>query len=213
METNDILYSMLIPILQLIEQTLDPTKYGEKKTKEFQDYLSGLLQIILVKVGYKVDDATANNIVKLLILIFQNLKKVTENGLIAMSGLINGIGERINIDEFGQYLVWALKGEDDECIRLACGIVSDLANALKERVSKYLMDFVPHLLHILKDQNQDRNSKLQAIVALGDLAMHAGEAFSQQYLNDVLKILESAAKQSLAVVREEDDAELLAYLI
>jgi hypothetical protein len=70
METNDILYSMLIPILQLIEQTLDPTKYGEKKTKEFQDYLSGLLQIILVKVGYKVDDATANNIVKLLILIF-----------------------------------------------------------------------------------------------------------------------------------------------
>jgi hypothetical protein len=68
-----------------------------------------------------------------------------------MSGLINGIGERINIDEFGQYLVWALKGEDDECIRLACGIVSDLANALKQRVSKYLMDFVPHLLHILKD--------------------------------------------------------------
>jgi hypothetical protein len=46
----------------------------------------------------------------------------------------------------------------------------------------------------LKDQNSDRSSKTQAIVALGDLAMNAAEAFSQQYLNDVLKILDSAAK-------------------
>ena len=86
-------------------------------------------------------------------MIFQNLKKVTENGLIAFSGLINGIGERINLDEFGQYIVWALKGDDDECTRLACGLVSDLASALKAKISKYLLDFVPPLLQILKDQN------------------------------------------------------------
>lgn len=169
---------MLIPILQLIEQTLDTSKLGDSKTKDLQDYLAGLLQIILVKVGQKVDEITASNIVKLLVLIFQNLKKVTENGLIAFSGLINGIGERVNVDEFGQYIVWALKGEDDECTRLACGLVSDLAGALKGRITKYLLDFVPPLLQILKDQNQDRNSKLQAIVALGDLAMNAGENFT-----------------------------------
>jgi hypothetical protein len=52
----------------------------------------------------------AGNIVKLLIMIFQNLKRVTENGLIALSGLINGVGNRINVEEFGQYVVWALKG-------------------------------------------------------------------------------------------------------
>jgi len=40
-------------------------------------------------------------------------------------------------------------------------------------------------------------SKLQAIVALGDLAMNSGEMFAQQYLEDVLKILESASKMSL----------------
>lgn len=137
---------MLLPVLQLIEQTLDESKFGEKRTKEFQDYLSGLLQIILVKVGHKIDDTMANNIVKLLITIFQHLKRVTENGLIAFSGLVNGIGERINIDEFGMYIVWALKGDDDECIRLACGLVSDLAGALKTRVSKYLLDFVPPLI-------------------------------------------------------------------
>ena len=43
--------------------------------------------------------------------------------------------------------------------------------------------------------------------------MNAGEVFSSQYLDDVLKILESAAKQSLQVVRAEEDQELSQYLI
>lgn len=93
-------------------------------------------------------------------MIFQSLKRVTENGLIALSGLINGVGERLSIQEIGTYIVWALRGDDDECVRLACGIVSDIASALQENVGKYLNDFVPHLLKILRDQNQDRRSKL-----------------------------------------------------
>ena len=109
-ETNDVLYTMLIPVLQLLENTLttDVQTYGEKRAKDFQDYLGGLLQIILVKVGHKLDDNTASSIVKLLIMIFQQLKKVTENGLIALSGLINGVGDRLDLNEFGQYIVWAL---------------------------------------------------------------------------------------------------------
>lgn len=83
-----------------------------------------------MKVGHKIDDDTASKIVTLLIMIFQKLKKVTENGLLAFSGLCNGIGSRIRVDEFGTYIVWALKGDDDECIRIACGLISDLANAL-----------------------------------------------------------------------------------
>ena len=63
---------------------------------------------------------------------------MTENGLIAFSGLCNGLGSRINIKDFGIYLVYALKGDDDECVRLACGIVSDLATALKENIVQYL---------------------------------------------------------------------------
>ena len=129
-------------------------------------------------------------------MIFQSLKKVTENGLIALSGLINGFGERLDVKEFGLYIVWALQGDDDECVRLACGLVSDLAGALREGVSHYLTDFVPHLLKILRDQNQDRKSKLHAIIALGDLSMNSGEIFSQQYLPEVLKLLDSAAQQS-----------------
>lgn len=78
-------------------------------------------------------------------------------------------------------------------MRIACGLVSDVAGALHDGVQRYLNDFVPPLIKILRDQNQDRNSKLQAIVALGDLAMNSGEAFNF-YLADVLKILESASQ-------------------
>jgi hypothetical protein len=136
-----------------LEKTLaeDIATYGEKRAKDIQDYLNGLLQIILVKVGHKIDEQTAGNIIKLLILIFQSLKKVTENGLIALSGLINGVGDKLEINEFGKYIVWALQGEDDECVRLACGLVSDLAGALREKIARYLNDFVPHLLKILRD--------------------------------------------------------------
>ena len=48
-----------------------------------------------------------------------------------------------------------------------------MANALGEGTGVYLFDFVPNLIDILKNNNQDRNSKLQAIVALGDLAMNS----------------------------------------
>jgi len=68
-ETNNLLYSMLIPVLQLIEKTLGADQQ-DKRNKDIQDYLGGLLQILLVKVGHKLDENTAGNIVKLLILMF-----------------------------------------------------------------------------------------------------------------------------------------------
>lgn len=96
--------------------------------------LAGLLQVILVRIGHTVSKEIGDNIVKLLIMMFQNLKKVTENGLIAYSGLCVGIGEKVNVDDFGEYILWALSGDDEECIRVACGIVSDIASALHENV-------------------------------------------------------------------------------
>ena len=83
---------------------------------------------------------------------------------------------------------------------------------MKEDIVTYLPEFVPPMINILKDSNQDRNSKLQAIVALGDMAMNAGEAFVNMYLEEVLKILESAAKLSLQRVTYDADEDLATYL-
>jgi len=44
--------------------------------------------------------------------------------------------------------------------------------------------------------------------------MNSGDVFSQQYLPDVLKILESASQQSLTIAGSaDDDADLVQYLI
>lgn len=68
-----------------------------------------------------------------------------------ISGLINGVGPRINLGELGTYLMWALKNNDDECQRVACGLVSDLATNLGPNLSGYLPDFVPIIMDILRN--------------------------------------------------------------
>ena len=52
-----------------------------------------------------------------------------------------------------------------------------MSNAFRQQIATYLLDFVPNLIMILKDSAYTREAKLQSIVALGDLAMNAGEAF------------------------------------
>lgn len=113
-----------------------------------------------MKVGSFVDEKMGNTIVVLLTKIFTFNHKVTENGLIAYGGLCNGLGSKINIKDFGQYIVWALKGSDDELARMACGTLSDVASAITDQISEYLQDFVPPVLAILKDGHRDRSSKL-----------------------------------------------------
>jgi len=209
---------MLIPILQALETAINSTELDAHKSVDYQDYLCGILQVILVKVGHKVTTEEAPKIVALLIMIFQKRNKVTENGLIAFSGLCNGIGERVDISSFGNYIIHALNDEDEECVRLACGIISDIANALGVRIYEYLSDFVPPIIKILKLQKYNRDTKLQAVITIGDLAMNAQEGFVP-YLQETLAMLISACQLSLSVVDEvisfyiqDEDAELAEYL-
>lgn len=58
-------------------------------------------------------------------------------------------GNKVEIEEIGKYLKFALESKDNECTKLACGIVSDLAESLGEQMSDYLEDFVPCLQSIL----------------------------------------------------------------
>ena len=62
--------------------------------------------------------------------MFESQKSVTENGLLAYSGLCQGVKSRVEVKAMGQYLLHALKGEDESCARVACGVISDIASAL-----------------------------------------------------------------------------------
>jgi hypothetical protein len=103
----------------------------------------------------------------------------------------------VNVKDFGTYLLWALDGEDEDCARVACGIISDIASALQEKVETYLTSFVPSLLKVLVSANRSRISKLHALQSLGDLAIYASAPFCQYYLRDTLQILKQAGEVSL----------------
>lgn len=83
--------------------------------------------------------------------------------MIAYSGLCAGLQERVNVKEFGTYILWALDGDDEDCARVGCGIISDIASALKENVDTYLTSFVPSLLKVLISTTRSRHSKLYAL--------------------------------------------------
>lgn len=99
--------------------------------------------------------------------------------------------------DFGHYLLWALDGDDEECTRVACGIISDIASALQANCHIYIASFVPSLLKVLVSPQHSRESKLYALQSLSDLAIYAPVQFCQLYLNNVLQILVQASQMSL----------------
>lgn len=146
-----------------------------------------------------VDQALASNIITVIISMFKQAEKVTENGLIAFQGLVVGLGSNIQIDQIGSYIKYALQSKENECAKLACGIISDLSSSMEERMCEYLDDFVPCLHDILRDSQLDRRIKLPALHALGDLCMYSGNQFMQKYFDSTMMMLKQAASSSIQV--------------
>jgi hypothetical protein len=91
--------------------------------------------------------------VTVIVSIFKQSEKVTDNGLTAFQGLVAGLGDPkfINMAEIGVYVKFALESKDSTCAGLACGIISDLSSVLEGGMNDYLDDFVPCLHAILSD--------------------------------------------------------------
>lgn len=99
------------------------------------------------------------------------------------------MSNRVNIKDFGQYIYWALEGDDEECTRIACGIISDIVCALENDVDQYLSSLVPHLLTVLQSPKRERKTKLIAFQSLADVAFYAGPSFCKDYLQQTLIVL------------------------
>lgn len=187
----------MVEILKMLEQTLNPAVMNINKANHLQDCLCGLLQVTLIKVGHSIEKPLAANIIHLIVELFKQAEKVTENGLIAFQGLVVGLGDRLEFNEtIGSYIKYALESKENDCTKLACGIVSDLSGSLEEGMNQYLDDFVPCLHTVLSDQSLDRRIKLSALMALGDLCTYCNTVFNQKFLQGTLMILALAARTS-----------------
>ena len=132
--------------------------------------------------------------------------------MLAYQGVSYGLQGRVNIKDFGQYLYWALEGEEEDCTRVACGIISDIVAALGNESEQYLSSLVPHLLNVLQSAKRERKTKLIAFQSLSDVAFYAGPSFCKNYLPQSLIILRSASVLSCQTNEYQNDPDALEYL-
>lgn len=96
-----------------------------------------------------------------------------------LNGLINAIGNRIfkYIESFGPFICNAMNSNDDvHCARLACGLVSDLANySDKDTFSSITSNFMDCLNKVLRESEYETETKLHAIIAVGDICLATEE--------------------------------------
>jgi len=60
---------------------------------------------------------------------------------------------------------------DEQCGRLACGLISDLSNYLEKNISAYLETFMISLNKVLQGNEYTTETKLNAIIAVGDICL------------------------------------------
>ena len=131
----------------------------------------------------------------------------------AFNGLVSGVGKNIDITEMGKYIKHSLEENDDDCGKLACGIIDDLATNMGDKLVEYLPDFVPCLLNILKSSEHDQKIKIPALTALGSLTLNQGDDFHQKYLIECLSIMNDAAITSTSIHSvPQDDQDTLEFL-
>lgn len=155
-----------------------------------------------------VEKPLADNMIQMIIALFKQAGKVTENGLIAFNGMVVGLGDKVDLSNIGHYIKFALESKENDCTKIACGIISDLS----ERMDQYLDDFVPCLHQILSDETLDRKIKLPALHALGELCLNCGATFNQRYLDKTMTMMNLAGRASIQTTQYVNDAETLEFL-
>jgi len=95
--------------------------------------------------------------------------------------LLNGLMHAVQTNSFGScaestinYIIDIInKNEDPDCTRLACGIISDIANVMEKSIGNHLQILLPAILQILKSNDYESETKPVAIQALSDVTLQS----------------------------------------
>ena len=67
-----------------------------------------------------------------------------------------------------------MENSDAMGTRVACGLISDLANSIGADIVQWLPQIMECLLRVLGDNSYDSDAKLVAIIAFGDMTLASG---------------------------------------
>jgi hypothetical protein len=86
------------------------------------------------------------------------------------------------LPQFNEFILAAIRSSNDEiCGRFASGLVSDLSNYLEKEIAGYAPQYMESFHNILITNEYTTETKLHAMIAVGDLCLAIEENF-QAYL-------------------------------
>lgn len=135
-----------------------------------------------------------------MVALFGSHQRVTYGGLLIIHALIVVNEKQIDtfIETIGPYLASCIDNPDDEnCTRFACGLISDLSNYLEREMYKYAAEFMRVLNRVLSTGDYATETKLHAMIAVGDMCLAIEENF-QQYLEETMRCLFTACQITLS---------------
>ena len=104
-----------------------------------------------------------------------------------------------------------MKDADETGCRLACGIISDIANSVATGIVPFLGRILPALQETLQGDSFEPGAKLTAIIAIGDVCLASEEQFTA-YAPQVLSSFRAASQQSLQPATDDENRVLLEQL-
>lgn len=109
------------------------------------------------------------------------------------------------IPKVEQFLTAAiLNSEDEACGRLACGLVSDIANYLEKKMSNFSRNFMDCLNNVLYESQYSSETKLHAMIAVGDICL-AIEEYFLDYFDKTMECLFSAVSITIQPANFENE--------
>jgi hypothetical protein len=139
------------------------------------------------------------NIVLLVKQVFIQHGKVIQGGLFVIHSLLLSKQEQMIgfLNDLGLYICSAMENEQDEnSARFACGLVSDLANYLGREMCPYLNSFMGPVNNVLQKPEFGIDTKINAIVAVGDLCLATENDFAQ-FLDSTMNCLFQACQLTI----------------
>ena len=140
------------------------------------------------------------SILALVKIVFEQHAKVTHGGLLIYHALIfiHEANTSQFIQQIGNFIITGIMNPDDENAgRAACGLVSDIAQQMGQALVPYTDDFIRALKEVLTKSEYSTETKLPAMIAIGDICLAIEEHF-QSHLDDTMKCLLSACNITIS---------------
>lgn len=211
-DTATILKVIFSKLIEAFESTLNPKNFPNEEMREaYQSYISTSMSTFLV--GRQMEEQQIKKLYQLIILSFQQKKKVYDQGITAIGGIAHSMGTQFDefMTEFCPYLILSLRSTGDVSLCHA-GILctSDIIVSLKTSFGKYIEQLLPLIIQILSDNDIDKSLKPISFLCISDLFYSCPKDVSP-YFNNIMNLIGTALKAAIIFTPLNDDIDTFEY--